>query len=297
MAVLSVRQKCAECLCIVLAFVWAMSAGGCRKDELILRRASDDTVVSPNLTDAADPGHPEDSTNPEVNRHPEDNTNLAADGKTAGSGKSENSGKTGNTGNVQAGTEKEKSFCAVFVCGAVRTPGVYYLTEGARAVDAVDAAGGFLPSADREYLNLASAVTDGQKLKIYTEEETMQIRAEAEASGQNRKMWEDPLTGNDAAYAAGSSTGSDITPAGMGETDSGTGMKTGSETGNDRLINLNTAGKEELMTLPGIGEARSLAIIAWREEHGSFADPHDICNIPGIGEALYGKISSLVKAE
>lgn len=62
---------------------------------------------------------------------------------------------------------------------------------------------------------------------------------------------------------------------------------TGSETGK---ININTAGKEELMSLPGIGEAKAQSIIAYREEHGPFSNTEDIMKIQGIKEGIYNKL-------
>ena len=55
-------------------------------------------------------------------------------------------------------------------------------------------------------------------------------------------------------------------------------------------INLNTAGKEELMTLRGIGEAKAEAILRYREEQGPFESIEEIMNISGIKEAAFQKI-------
>ena len=55
-------------------------------------------------------------------------------------------------------------------------------------------------------------------------------------------------------------------------------------------INLNTAVKEQLMTLKGIGEARAEAISAYRQEYGPFARIEDIMEVPGIKEAAFQKI-------
>lgn len=51
-------------------------------------------------------------------------------------------------------------------------------------------------------------------------------------------------------------------------------------------INLNTATKEELMTLPGIGEKRAADIIADREANGPFRIPEDLTRVSGIGEGI-----------
>ena len=51
-------------------------------------------------------------------------------------------------------------------------------------------------------------------------------------------------------------------------------------------VDLNTADVEELMTLPGIGETRAKAIVAYREEHGPFTYVEDLIQVPGIGEGI-----------
>ena len=63
------------------------------------------------------------------------------------------------------------------------------------------------------------------------------------------------------------------------------------------LVNINTADKERLMTLPGIGQSRAEAIIAWREQNGSFQTPEDIMQVSGIKEAAYEKIKRLITVE
>lgn len=61
-----------------------------------------------------------------------------------------------------------------------------------------------------------------------------------------------------------------------------------SETGAkpDGKVNINTADKETLMTLPGVGEARAQAILDDREANGPFRHPEDITRVSGIGESL-----------
>lgn len=63
----------------------------------------------------------------------------------------------------------------------------------------------------------------------------------------------------------------------------------------DGLININTASKEELMTLPGIGESKAVTILQYREEHGSFQSVEELMEIPGIKEGVFNKIKSSIK--
>lgn len=64
-----------------------------------------------------------------------------------------------------------------------------------------------------------------------------------------------------------------------------------------KLININTATKEELMQLPGIGESRALSIISYREKNGGFKEISDIMKISGIKEAAFDKIKDYICTE
>ena len=65
----------------------------------------------------------------------------------------------------------------------------------------------------------------------------------------------------------------------------------------DGRVDLNTADVEELMTLPGIGEARAADIIAYREEHGEFASIEEIKNVSGIKDAAFEKMKDKIKVQ
>lgn len=63
----------------------------------------------------------------------------------------------------------------------------------------------------------------------------------------------------------------------------------GSGTEQDK-VNINIASKEQLMTLPGIGESKAESILQYREEHGKFESVEDLMKISGIKEGIFNKI-------
>lgn len=59
-------------------------------------------------------------------------------------------------------------------------------------------------------------------------------------------------------------------------------------------VNINTADKALLCSLPGIGDTRAAAILAYRQEHGSFSEIEDIMQVSGIKESSFQKIKELI---
>ncbi len=137
---------------------------------------------------------------------------------------------------------------AVDVGGAVVNPGVYQLPVGSRVEDAIEAAGGMLPEAYTEIVNMAGPLSDGSKVLV-------PLRSEKS---------EDGSPGEDADVEAG------------------------------ELVNINTADKDSLITLPGIGESKAEAIIAYRTENGPFTDPQELMEVSGIGPGIYEKLKDLI---
>ncbi len=150
----------------------------------------------------------------------------------------------------------------VYLCGAVEHTGVYELPEGSRVVDAIRMAGGLTLMADETCVNQARVLTDGEQIYIWTAEERS-----AYQRGENVALPETAVE-----TPASDTTGS----AGGG------------------LVNLNTAGQEELTTLPGIGTAKAAAIIAYRQEHGGFTAREELKNVSGIGDATYEKLKDRI---
>lgn len=84
-------------------------------------------------------------------------------------------------GEEAAEETEENGDIFVHVCGCVRNPGLYRLPSGARAQEAVDAAGGFTKKADREAWNLAEVLSDGIQVCIPSRKEEAET---AEGAGQ-----------------------------------------------------------------------------------------------------------------
>lgn len=158
----------------------------------------------------------------------------------------------------------------VYVCGAVECPGVYSFEEGARVVDAIEAAGGLSADADGACVNQARKLSDQDQLYIRTLEEKEQNTQKEELS----------------------STGS--SPAGSAS-GNGYGLlraegSAGAENASDARININTASQKELTSLPGIGDTKAAAILADRTENGFYAAPEDLKRVSGIGDATFEKL-------
>ena len=69
------------------------------------------------------------------------------------------------------------------------------------------------------------------------------------------------------------------------------------EARSDGLVNINTAGLEELKTLPGIGDSKARSIIAYREKNGAFKTIEDIKSVDGIGDGIFAKLEGCMKVE
>ena len=62
----------------------------------------------------------------------------------------------------------------------------------------------------------------------------------------------------------------------------------------NNLISINSGTIEELMTLPGIGESKALAIIDYRKENGQYHALDELMNVTGIGESVFAKIKDKI---
>jgi competence protein ComEA len=184
------------------------------------------------------------------------------------SGTDVNNSTVSNSATYQESVQIDASII-VHVCGAVTIEGVYELPAGSRVVDAVKAAGGFTEDADSAFVNQAAALTDGMKIKIPTVEEV--------AAGQ-----------------ASEEVASDASATGAMVSDGLSSDNSVNASSTDGLVNINTASKEQLCEIPGIGESRADSIISYRQEHGRFNSIEDIMQVSGIKEKFFTKIKDYI---
>lgn len=152
-------------------------------------------------------------------------------------------------------SDKYKDTIYVYVCGAVTCPGVYELETGSRVHHAIAAAGGLTQDADLFLVNQARVLEDGEQIRIYTGEEAKEV----------------------------SSTEIQKSEIAISE-----------EAAKQDKIDINHATSQQLMTLPGIGEAKAAAIIEYRETRGAFQTIEDLMKIPGIKQAVFSKIKDQI---
>lgn len=160
---------------------------------------------------------------------------------------------------TETSTEEKKPVqIYVYICGAVNMPGVYPMQEGSRICDLFEVAGGLTEDAADSYWNQARVLVDGEMIYVPTRKEAEERTVEERAA---------------AAGIAGI---------------------TGTDNNQEGKVNLNTASKEELMTLPGIGEARALAILSYRQVNGGFSTVDELKQISGIKDGIFSRIKDYI---
>lgn len=155
--------------------------------------------------------------------------------------------------------------------GAIKNPGVYTIDSNSNVNDVIKLAGGLTKEADTSLINLAKKVTDEMVIIVYTKEEVKNSNLVNTVIKVVEKECVCPNIENDGCL------NTEIQ-------DNITNKEDG------KLININTATKEELLTISGIGESKANNIIKYRETNGKFNSIEDIKNVDGIGDNLYETI-------
>lgn len=155
----------------------------------------------------------------------------------------------------------------VEIKGEVKNPNVYVLENGSRIYELIEKAGGPTEEADLSNINRALYLSDGQCVVVRNIND---IQDETEDL-------EEALNDENSKNVSNNSPKEKISSSDESST-----------------ININTASKETLMTLNGIGESKAQAIIDYREEIGGFKSVDEITNISGIGEKTLEKIKDKI---
>lgn len=156
----------------------------------------------------------------------------------------------------------------VDVKGAVNTPGIYTLKTISRVIDAIESAGGLREDADTSVINLSKKLIDEMVIIVYTKNEVKDFEKTKEKevllTERCNQKDENSLVNNACLESNTSQT--------------------------FKKININTASKEDFMTLSGIGEKKAEDIITYRNSNGPFKTIEDLAKVPGIGEQTLASI-------
>lgn len=169
----------------------------------------------------------------------------------------------------------------VDIKGEVVNPGVYEVESGNRVIDVINMAGGLTKNADTSLINLSKKVKDEMNIKIYSKKEIEEAYNPTIIIKEIEKECECPIPEqcdrvNDAL----------IEYSEIEVVDSNVIEET--------IIDINTATKEELMSIPGIGESKANNIIEYRNTT-KFETIEDIMNVSGIGQSVYEKVKDYIK--
>ena len=165
-------------------------------------------------------------------------------------------------------TSKQNSDIAVYISGEVKKPQVVKMKTGDRLVDAVEKCGGMTKDADLNAINLALLLKDEAHYLISKIGDTSIV------SQQN--------------YVNQSST-DDKSINSISSVDTSNSSKS--------TININTADKTALMSLPSIGEKTAQKIIDYRENNGKFQTKEELKNVTGIGDKKYSQLEEFITVE
>ena len=183
--------------------------------------------------------------------------------------------KKNNSDVILEKSEKEQSseeLYRVDIKGCVVSPGIYSLKKESRVIDVINMAGGLREDANTTVINLSKKITDEMVIIIYSNQEVSDFShtKELENTVIDRCIQKDENSlKNDACISMDT---------------------TSKDTVNNLLISINTATKEELMSLSGIGEKKAEDIIQYREKNGGFKSIDELKNVEGIGDSLFDKI-------
>ncbi|MDU3801409.1 helix-hairpin-helix domain-containing protein [Paraclostridium bifermentans] len=159
-------------------------------------------------------------------------------------------------------TENMTKKISIYISGAVNSPGVVELKSNDRLMEGVKLCDGLTDEADTNRINLAMKVKDEGHYIIPKEGEEIELNDSNENVENNN---------ND-----------------------GNNNTEGDNEGDNKKININGASKEELDSLPGVGEVTAQKILDYREENKEFKSIDEIKNVKGIGENKFNDLKDYI---
>lgn len=153
---------------------------------------------------------------------------------------------------------------SVYISGAVSNPSVVSIDSDMRLDKAIEKVGGLTKDADVERINLAMKLEDGQHYII-------PYKGQKNIDDANLKVSDS--TGNTMDKSSG----------GMGS--------------DSKKININTASKEELDSIPGVGPSTADKILDYRKEKGKFKSIEELKNVSGIGDKKFEKMKNNIAVD
>ncbi len=171
--------------------------------------------------------------------------------------------------------QQEKNILHVDIKGYVKNPGVYEVEEGARINDVIRLAGGLKKDGTTENINLSKKIIDEAMIVISSKADLKKATScPTEATSKQNSTVEN----NETSFGVDTPSVTEVAPTTSPQ---------------NTKISLNTATKEELMTLSGIGEKTAEKIIEYRTNE-KFVTIEDIKKVSGIGDALFEKIKDFI---
>lgn len=180
---------------------------------------------------------------------------------------------------------KEKFY--IDIKGSVKNPGVYEVEEDMIINDVVNLAGGFTKNAYTKNINLSKKIENEMVLMVYTT---------SEVKKKNKPVNEINTECSTTTYDINNCITNGSSSIKVGEVDTPVINDSSSENEKPQnsIVNINTASKEELQTLPGIGASKADNIINYRNSNGNFKTIEDIKNVNGIGDSVYEQIKDRI---
>lgn len=154
-------------------------------------------------------------------------------------------------------TEHDQVF-PVYICGEVKCPGIYQIDHTVYLYELIEMAGGLTQEADEVEINMVYVVDDAESIYVPS------VNDEDRSDSPILQKVNEEIGDKEESNAT------------------------------DLYVNINSAGINELSSLPGIGIKTAEKIIDYRESVGRFTSIEQLLEVPGIGEGKLQQIRDFI---